>query len=144
MINIINKRIARYFRDKAITQINADPSAIARQYFGPAVDTLPGYGKIESLFWIASFEYNLEMIEFFRNQEKVNNITFDKNNYRKSTEDEHIIDLLLGKGSENNWFLVFFEDAILDLRRGFSILDSFKINVEDDLKLNTESFARIV
>lgn len=93
MINLITNKIAKYFSDKAVARINANPTSIAKQHFSPIISILPDHREIKSLFWVGSYEYDLEIIEYFKKQDQVNNETFDKNSCKRNTKDEYIVDV---------------------------------------------------
>jgi len=143
MINLITNKIVKYFSDKAVARINADPTGTAKQHFSSVIPILSIYGEIKSLLWIGSYKYSMDMIKYLKQQDEIDNVVFDKIAYGRSTEDEHIIDIFLGKGSGDNWFLAFFADS-LDLEKKFVLLDSFKVNVRNRANLNRNGFAKIV
>jgi hypothetical protein len=144
MSNFLSRSIIKYFRDRAIKKINADPSAVARQHFGPVSEMLVQYGNIESLYWIGSYEHNMKMIDYFKHAEGINNRILETDEFKKSTEDEEIIDILLGSNSDGQWFLAFFYDKLSDVRKGFILLDTFEVSVDNKVKLNVEKFASII
>lgn len=83
MINLIKNRIVKHFHDKAVTQINTDATSVAKQHFGSAISMLSVYGEIKSLFWVGSYGFNLDMIEYFKKQNQVDNFVFDKKQLQK-------------------------------------------------------------
>lgn len=143
MINLITNKIVKYFSDKAAARINADPTGTPKQHFSSIIPVLSIYGEIKSLLWIGSYKYSMDMIKCLKQQDEIDNVVFDKIAYERSTEDEHIIDIFLGKGSGDNWFLAFFADSS-DLEKKFVLIDSFKIIVRDEAKLNVSRFTKII
>jgi hypothetical protein len=144
MINWAIKKIAKYFSEKAVAKINADPIGVVKQHFSPMIEMLSMYGQTKILYWVGAYEYDLELPAYFKSQEIINNKTFDKLPFQRSTEDEKIIDIMLGKGDGENWFLAFFVDSLYDFKKGFLLLDTFNVVVSPESGLNTRDFKKII
>ena len=142
MTNFIIKKIQDYIVKKTMDQINRDPIDVARQHFDPAIKMLGQFKGIKSMFWVGSYEYDLQIIEYFRNSKKVNAQTFENSSFKKHTDSEKIIEILLGETRDNYWFLGFFSDS-LELSTNLNLLDSFKIHWEENSKLNAD-FLRLI
>jgi hypothetical protein len=125
MINWISNKIIKHFRNKAIAKIDANPSVIAKQHFSKQIDFLnQQYNNLQEIYWVGSYTYDEQIINYFKKNVKLSPDLFNTLPFSISTEDEDIIDIIIGRTIDGDWIVSLFSDK-LDLYGTLKYIDSF-------------------
>lgn len=143
MINWLSNKIVRYFRDNAISKINAEPTAVAREYFSKQIDFLnQKYDGMQECYWIGSFMYKRNIIEYFQKYDILTSEILIHLPFERSTEDDNIIDIIIGKTQLNQWVIAFFSDNI-DLYTASKFVDSIFIKIDSSAYIELKNYTSL-
>ena len=135
MVSWISNKIIHYFKNKAISKINSNSEKDDILYFKKQIDFLnKKYNNLEEIYWIGSYQYDERIIDYFKEKIIVSINTFNDIPIRISSKDINIIDVIMGRTLNNEWFISFFSDQ-LNLYKEVHLLDTFKLQVDDNFQL---------
>lgn len=84
-----SNKIIKHFRDKAVSEINANPGAVAKKHFSNVIDFLnQKYSGLQKLYWIGSYNYDLKMVQYFKECGAVTSRMLVDFPFQRNTEDE--------------------------------------------------------
>lgn len=137
MINWLSNKIIKYFRNKAIAQINANPTEVARVHFKRAINLLTErHGEITNLYWIGSYAFSEDIPNYFKQISFLTQRDLIKFPFERSTEDDNIIDIFIGNCRNNDQLMVSFFSDNIELESNLRLIDAFFIEKEDKLNLS--------
>ena len=145
MINWLSNIIVKHFRYKAIAQINANPTEVAKLHFKGVIELLNRrYSSIANLYWIGSYAFTEDVPAYFKQQNTLTKKTLADLPFDRSTEDENIIDIFIGEcNASNQWVIAFFSDNI-ELESRLNLMDTFFIDKDDGFNIREQEYLEIV
>lgn len=126
----LTNKIVSYFRNKAIGEINADPEKVAKVHFAPIKDLLPIAGELRKLYWVGSYDCNVDFTSYLKKAAPLQRSTFINMPFNKNTEDGDFVDIFLGEDDKGVWFIAFFVDKD-NLNKNPALLNFFEVEVAD-------------